>query len=238
MKIDLHPCYVLHQRPYRETSLILDIFSLEYGRVDLIAKGVKRSKKGWVNILQPAKKMELAWSARSEMGTLTAAETSETSPDIHGRGLLTVFYINELLIRMLHKHEPHSELFDIYDSTLRLLSSEENPERILRVFEKHLLNTLGYGLVLDHEPGTGAKIRRDVRYYYLLNHGPASIRPDVSGHVRISGEALLALENEVAWNDDVAKEIKGLMRFILDEYTGDRPLESRALYKAYIRNAT
>lgn len=232
----MHPCYILHQRPFRETSLILDVFSVEYGRVDLVARGAKRSKSGRNNILQPARKLHLAWSARSEMGTLTAAEVSDASPDIRGRELLTVFYINELLIRMLHKHEPHPELFNIYDATLATLGPAERVEKILRVFEKHLLNTLGYGLVLDHEPETGKKIKRDAQYYYLLNHGPASIRPDVAGHVPISGQALLALENEAAWNDDIAREIKGLMRFVLDEHIGGRPLQSRALYKAYLRN--
>lgn len=236
MKVELHPCYILHQKPYRETSLILDVFSLDHGRVNLVAKGAKRKKNGQSYILQPARKLNLAWSARSEMGTLIAAEELAPSPKLNNRWLLSVFYINELLIRMLHKHEPHAELFNIYDLTLHSLDKKVNEEETLRVFEKHLLQALGYGLVLDHEPNTGEKVKSDGHYYYLLNHGPESSQFEASEYMQISGKALLALENEEFRGEVIAKEVKGLLRFILKQYIGDRPLESRALYKAYINN--
>ena len=143
----LFPCYILHQRPYRETSLLLDAFSSEHGRVGLVARGVKR-RGGRPALLQPARRLNIAWSMRSELGTLTAVEASTPPARLAGTRLVSCFYMNELLVRTLHGHEAHPELFHRYEQALKGLDGGEPEDRVLRIFEKHLLKSLGYGLIL------------------------------------------------------------------------------------------
>jgi DNA repair protein RecO (recombination protein O) len=237
MKVELHPCYILHQRPYRETSLLLDAFSSEHGRVGLVARGVKR-RGSRPALLQPARRLNIAWSMRSELGTLTAVEASTPPPRLAGTRLVSCFYMNELLVRTLHGHETHPELFHRYEQALKGLDGGEPEERVLRIFEKHLLKSLGYGLILDHDTGTGEPVAGDRRYYYRLDQGPVAVASQEAGHVAVSGTTLKALDTESAWDGDIAREAKLLLRAILDTHTGGRPLGSRELYKAYIRNGS
>jgi len=237
VKTDLHPCFVLHKRPYRETSLLLDILSREYGRVNLIAKGVKRARNNQALLLQPARKLNLAWSMRSEMGTLTAVENTGDNSRLSGLRLVSCFYLNELLIRMLHKHEPHIELFNRYEASLLQLGSGAPEDQVLRIFEIHLLKSLGYGLVLDHEIESGNQIQMDRLYYYQPDHGPVKDKPENKRNIEVSGKTLQALHNENAWDEDIAREAKLLLKTILATYTGPKPFASRDLYKAYVDNA-
>jgi len=237
VKTELHPCFILHHRPYRETSLLLDTFSLQYGRVNLMAKGVKRTRNNQALLLQPAKKLSIAWSMRSDMGTLTAVEAGAEQPNLIGRRLVSCFYLNELLVRMLHKHEPHPELFNKYEESLSQLSSDVPEDQVLRLFEIRLLQTLGYGLVLDHEIGTTEPIQTARRYFYQIDYGPLHDRPENARSIQVSGKTLLALHAEDVWDEEIASEAKLLLRTILATYTGPKPFASRELYKAYIDNA-
>lgn len=237
MKIELTSCFILHARPYRETSLLLDIFSHEHGRLSLIAKGVKRAKNSKAILLQPARKLNLAWSMRTDMGTLTAVESCGDSFMLSGRRLVSCFYLNELLVRLLHKHEPHPELFIKYEQSLMQLAAGLSEDRVLRIFEKNLLKSLGYGLVFDHEITSGKSIKADIHYFYQLDCGPLHEKPQNSNNVRVSGKTLQALDDENDWDDEIAREAKLLFRAILSVYTGPKPFASRVLYKAYIDNA-
>lgn len=236
MKVDLHPCFILHQRAYRETSLILDVFSSGFGRVSLVAKGAKRGKSSQSLLLRPARKLNLAWSMRSEMGTLSAVEQAGPAYALSGRRLFTCFYLNELLIRMLHKHESHPELFRKYEQALIQLENTQSEEHVLRIFEKYLLKSLGYGLILDHDIATGQPVNDQIDYYYQIGAGPLRDKPVHDASIGISGRSLRALNNEDCWDDQIAREAKKLFRAILDNYTGERPLASRELYKSYLQN--
>lgn len=237
MKVELDSCFILHHRPYRETSLILDVFSKENGRLSLVAKGARRNKKTPSNVLQSGRKLNISWFIRGEMGTLTAIESAGPAYKLSGRRMISCFYMNELLIRMLHKHEAHPELFLQYENSMTALSSNGDEDRVLRLFEKHLLKSLGYGLVLDHEIASGEAVRSDHRYYYQPDYGPVTNKPVNVGSITISGRTLIALQDENSWDDEISKEAKQLFRAILDMYIGDRPLGSRTLYKAYLQNA-
>ena len=238
MKVDLHPCYILHQRPYRETSLILDVFSLVSGRISLVARGAKRGKRGnQASLLRPARKLYMAWSIRTDMGTLTTVEPNGPVSDLTGRRLVSCFYMNELLVRMLHKHESHPELFQQYEAALAHLEAGFAEERVLRIFEKHLLKSLGYGLVLDREIVSGGPIVSDARYFYQLDYGPVDHKPVNARNVEISGKTLQAMNSEDNWGADISREAKLLLRMALVVHTGERPLASRELYKAYLQNA-
>jgi DNA repair protein RecO (recombination protein O) len=234
MRVDLHPCFILHQRRYRETSLLLEVFSELHGRVGLVVKGASRKKGGVRHQCQPFLALQIGWSGRGELGNLTSIE--QYGPLIHlaGDKLFSGFYLNELLIRLLHRDDPHPELFNIYEHTLKNLAECSSIESVLRIFEKRLLEQLGYGLNFDHEFTTGATIEADQEYEYLLDHGPRlldSAEINVSG-VRVSGRSLLALLQETELNDESLKEAKKLMRYALSPHLGDKPLQSRRILES------
>jgi len=235
LRVALHPCFVLHQRPYRETSLILEILSREHGRLALVARGVKRGNYSRRSLMQPNRRLLLAWHQRGDMGTLTDIEADGLPFDLHGKKLLSAFYLNELLMRLLHRHEAHPELYDDFGLTLQQLQTVEDDQRTLRLFEKRLLDTLGYGLILDHEVRSGGRIEADRVYYYQVESGPVSQMPDTPDYLEIGGSTLLALAAEALERETELQQAKRLMRFVLDRYLGGRALASRELYQAYLQ---
>ena len=237
-RVDYHPCIILHHRAWSETSLILDVFSLVHGRLSVMARGARSGRRGQAALLQPLRRLNLSWSGRSEMVTLTGAEAAGQPWRLEGGRLLSAFYLNELLLRLLHRHEPHAELYQAYADSLDRLAGSDDQERVLRLFEKHLLRTLGYGLVLDHETRSGRPVRADQEYYYLFDHGPDTGKLDSGDAVRISGRTLLALHSEAHWDRDIARESKRLLCGIIDSHLDNRPLQSRKLYRAYMKNLT
>lgn len=237
MKADLNSAFILHRRPYRETSLLLDVFSCNYGRVGLVARGVRQKKNSKVEILQPYQPLQLAWSGKGELMTLTMAEADKPAYILKDRKLIAGFYLNEIIIRMLHQHEAHLDLFMIYDRTLELLARQTSDEnQVIRIFEKRLLEAIGYGLVLDHDVTTGKKIRPDHEYYYLADRGPIANTPESSDYIKISGAALMSLNNEELDTSQILHETKLLIRFVMKRYLGNKPLASRKLYQMYLDN--
>lgn len=236
IRAEHHPCFILHHRPYSESSLILDIFSLHYGRVSLMARGARSSRRRWSALLQPLRRLQLAWTLRAELGTLIGAEADGPPYRLSGRRLLSAFYLNELLLRLLHGHEPHPQLFADYADSLAGLAGPGDEERVLRLFEKRLLQALGYGLVLDHEAGSGSPVRAEADYYYHFDHGPEASKLGGRDALRVSGRTLLALYNEDYWDAQVAAESKRLLRGSIDSHLGVRALRSRELYRAYVQH--
>ena len=235
MRVALHPCFILHQRPYRETSLILEIFSREHGRISLVAKGARRNKKNTQALYQLFRKLNLSWSGRGALATLTEIEADGAGFELQGQVMIAAFYLNELLMRLLHKHESHAGLFDAYLMALTRLAHDESELITLRYFEKHLLDALGYGLVLDHEVASGNPIEAEQDYFYLIEHGPVSSKPATSSCIKIKGATLLALEREDFDEQSRLDEAKQVMRMTLDRYLGEKPLASRELYQAYMQ---
>lgn len=233
MNVELTPCFILHSRAYLESSLIVDIFSREYGRLHLIAKGAKREKSAFSGRLQPYQRLLMAWRGKSELMTLIDVEADTEPYDLSDVKMIAGFYVNELLVRLLHQHEPHPELFDLYNKAILDLSVTKSMDAILRFFEKGLLESLGYGLMLDHDVGDGSAIEADEKYYYLIDSGPMKNPPPTGHFIEIAGNSLLALEKGCLQNQSELEETKRLMRFILQNYLGKKPLASRALYKAY-----
>ena len=233
MRVSLTPSFILHQRPYKETSLIVDVFTREYGRISLVARGVRRNRKKSQGLFQANRNLNISWSGRGEMGTLTEIEANGPGIELKGEAMIAAFYLNELIIRLLHKHESHPELFDAYMVALTRLEHGQSELVALRYFEKQLLDSLGYGLVLDHEIDTTEPIDPGRRYFYIINRGPCAVKPENCGFVEISGSNLLALEREDFDDQSSLDEVKQLMRTTLNGYLGDRPLASRDLFRAY-----
>ncbi len=237
MKIELTPCFILHTRDYLESSLLLDIFSREHGRLSLIAKGGRRQKSRFAGLLQPYHQLHIACSGRSELKTLTDVEAISSPYELTEEKSIIGFYANELLTKLLHRHEAHPQLFDLYDHAIRALARSEEVNAVLRIFEKGLLKSLGYGLVLDHDVDNGQAIEAHQQYYYLLDKGPLKTRPHNGDYVGISGKSLLALARENFLDEHELDEAKRLMRLVLSSHLGDRVLSSKVLYQAYLDRA-
>ncbi len=232
-KVLLEPAYVLHQRPYRDSSLILEVFSQTYGRVGLVARGVKGKRKQRQALLQPFMPLQLSWTGRGELATLTDAEASAAAHRLIGPVLLSGFYINELLIHLLHRHDPHPDLFEYYRYTFTQLDRLNQPQqlqRYLRLFEKKLLQEIGYGLVLGSELEQGEPIDPNRVYRYQPGQGPMLvIRDDASQALLFKGSSLLAFAEEDLGHPQFLRDARRLTRLVLDHYLGGKKLHSRQL---------
>jgi DNA repair protein RecO (recombination protein O) len=234
VKIAAHPCYILHHRPYRETSLILEVFSRDHGRLAVVARGARRAANRQRPLFQLLRRVNIAWILRKEMGTLTQIESSGTAAALAGEAVIAAFYMNELLMRLLHRHEPHPALFDAYEQAVADLQQRAPREATLRIFEKRLLQALGYGLILDREVGSGDPLQDERDYYYLAEQGPSRDPGPGTEFTRVSGATLKALRSEELAGAAQLAEAKRLMRMILAGHLGSRPLASRDLYRKYL----
>lgn len=242
LKVLLQPAYVLHQRAYRDSSALLEMFSPEYGRTGVIAKGMKSRKSSWRGVLQPFQPLLVSWNQRGELGTLTAAEPKGPALILAPELIASGFYLNEIIMRLVDRDESQLELFSTYDTTLRAMvdidvsleSKSVQLEILLRQFEMQLLTALGYGLVLDQDVSTGVSVDPDLEYIYQLEHGPVVVSGVEAGNSplsgpRTSGETLIALKNNDFSSEKIRLQSKQLLRSVLGYYLGPRPLQSRDL---------
>ena len=230
-RIDLEPALVLHARPYREASLLVEVFSRGHGRLGLVARGARRPKSRMRGLLQPFIPLLLSWRGRGELATLTGAEAEGSALPLAGSAAIVGFYLNELLLRFVHRHDPEPMLFDHYRATLDKIAHENDPEPILRIFEKRLLEAVGYALELECEVDSGMAIEPEVLYRYTADIGPKRWTNNASPGVCVSGSTLLALAREQILDRRALKEAKHLMRSIIDEHCGGRALASRRLWR-------
>jgi len=230
MRVEQQEGFVLHARDYRETSLLLEVFTRQHGRLGLVAKGAKRSKSPWRGILQPFIPLRFGWSGRGELYTLTAAELCGVIPVPKGDRMFCAFYVNELLVRLLHRHDAHEGLFDSYIEALGNLSGQEDWEPALRIFEKRLLAELGYALVLDRDVA-GAPVIPGSQYRYLPELGPERTDTRDDHGILVRGAALIALQRETFADDDELRDAKRLMRVMLSLHLNGKPLHSRRLFQ-------
>ena len=228
-RIQLEPAYVLHSRSFRETSLIIEAFTREHGRVAVVARGAKSARSRWKNVLQPFRPLLLSWNQKTELGTLTSADQVASPPALQGQSLYCGLYMNELLMRLLHRGDPHAEVFERYRHVLSELASGDSPQPLLRIFEKHLLEAIGYAMLLDKEYDSGADIRAEKWYEYKPDRGP--VAGAGAGKGRVSGVALLALHTEHL-DAESLPELRMLMRSVIGYHLGDKPLASLSLFSS------
>ncbi|MFA5627809.1 MAG: DNA repair protein RecO [Thiohalomonadaceae bacterium] len=226
------PAYILHQRPYRESSLLLEVFSRDAGRLALVARGIKRGRQRKSGLMQSFTPLLLSWAGRGELFTLTDVEAAGAVLPLTGAVMLSGFYLNELLLRLLQQHDPHEELFHAYALAIqRLASKPASMAWTLRLFEKALLQELGYGLLLEQEACSDRAVQADLVYCYHLQQGPMMAEVAANNGPLLHGSTLLALANEQNADERVLLEAKTLMRAILAQYLGPRPLRSRELFR-------
>ncbi|MEN9901613.1 MAG: repair protein RecO [Pseudomonadota bacterium] len=235
VKVERQPAFVLHSRPYRETSLIVEAITRDYGRMALVAKGVRRPRSAMRGVLMAFQPLEMTWSGKGEVVTLHNAEWQGGQPLLQGRALLCAYYLNELLMNLLPREDAHEQLFTHYSSTLQALSTSESHDAayfsgVLRRFEKQLLGELGYGLMLLHD-ASGQPIVPADRYLYEMESGPRIIADSSASAGTISGQTLLDMEAESFDNPVSLLESKQLMRSLMAFYLNGRQLHSRRLFE-------
>jgi len=228
-RASLEPAWILHQYPYRESSLLLEVFTLDHGRIGLVARGARSAKGRGRKPLQILRPLLLSWTLRSELGTLTGAESRGVLEVLPGRQILSACYLNELLLRLLRRHDPHPRLFAAYEEALLGLPLAE--EQTLRIFEKRLLQELGYGLLLNQEADTGNPVAAGGLYEYRLEHGPVCCMERRGRGLFLRGASLLALYNENLAELRSCREVKALTRAALARYLGPGPLRTREVLR-------
>ena len=237
MRVALQPAYILHSRPYRDSSVILEVFTAEQGRLSLVARGARRKSRGGSNaaLLQPFIPLLLSFSGRSEMKTLTQVESAGRPLSLTGECLFSGLYVNELLVRLLHRHDPHPALFAAYSEALQALASGAVIDPVLRRFEFRLLDDLGYSFDLGADGRTGERVQADAWYHYHPDHGLVE-REGVAdpGRPAYAGRELMLLaRGEYAGEARLAA--KRLVRQALASHLGEAPLKSRDLFRSYRR---
>jgi DNA repair protein RecO (recombination protein O) len=224
--------FVLHTRSFRNSSLIVEVFAREYGRLSMVARGARQSKSGFYSVLQPFIHLYMEWGGNGEMPTLYAAEIQESTDRLLNDKIYSGFYLNELLIRLLHKHDPHPVLFDAYKHCLREIRLNEDVDISLRYFEIDLLEQLGYGINLEFDAETGEHVRSELHYSYLLEHGPRLHAGIENDSVTVTGKTLQQMQERNLTEISSRKQAKILLRTILDHYLGHKPLKTRELVQS------
>jgi len=230
VRVKGEPGFVLHWRPFSESSLLLDLYSRTYGRITAIAKGARSKKSAYRGTLRPFALITLGWSGKGEVKTLTQSEWAGPGVALLGPGLFCGFYLNELLIKFLHRHDPHERLFDRYWQCIHELLDKSDQESALRYFEKVLLEEIGYGLQLEYDQTTGETIAPNCRYRYRPGLGAFVDQADDRRGVEIHGDSLIALRLESTLSHRSQKEVKQLHRAIFSDLLEGRTLVSRSVY--------
>ncbi len=230
MRVQLQPAYVLHTQAYSNTSLILDVFSLDFGRIRLLARGVRSAKSMRRALLQAFTPLNISWTGRSDLKTLTDVELDANShlPKLQGDGLFNGLYVNELLIKLTHANDPHEDIFFLYKNVIEDLSGSQDQAFSLRCFEYQLLEFLGYGLAIESidDLSDGTKI-----YQYQPEAGLVLHSGGKSALPLIEGRYLLSLLQKEICGDEGMQQLKNLMRFTLHYHLDGKKIQSRVLYQ-------
>lgn len=224
------PAYVLHTYPYRETSLIVEVFSRDFGRLPLMARGARRPKSAVRGLLLSFQPLSLSWFGKAELRTLHSAEWQGGQPLLQGTALICGFYLNELLLKLLHRDDPHEQLFLYYQETLQELVRRTDYAAVLRRFEINLLKELGYALTLAQDADTGAAIEPDVPYRYVFERGPVRQKTGQNG-VELRGKTLLDMVADDYGDPVTLQQSKALMRALINHYLGEGTLHTRQILK-------
>jgi DNA repair protein RecO (recombination protein O) len=219
--------FVLHQRPYRNTSQLLECVTAAHGRVGLVARGSRRATSRQRALLQPFTSLRLSWIRRGDLGRLTQVEASGTPFELAGLRLLAGYYANELLLRLTARGDPNAEVFSCYSRCLAQLAGDVSVARALRLYELDLLRALGYGLELDAETDTGLPLRENSTYFFELEGGARAVGATGADDEVYLGRDLISLRERELGDDAALRAAQRLLGRALRAHLGDRPLRSR-----------
>ena len=238
MRIHHQPAYVLINRPYSETSWVVEVFTRDHGRLALMAKGARRIKSKLKGSLMPFQPILLSWTGKGEVPTLTSAEIDQTDykladHELRGDALVCGFYCNELIVNLLHRHDPHTALFDRYHSTVMALAQAKSDAVlpiVLRKFEQVVMKETGYQINFDFEADGKTSIEEHGFYRYQPSQG--FVRVATSQRMTFTGKVIKSLNSQDAaqLSSEEVSQGKRLMRDILGQTLGRKPIVSRELF--------
>ena len=189
-RVQQQPAFILHHRPFRDSSQILDVLARDHGKLALVARGSRGARSRLKGILRPFMPLSISWVLKSDLGTLTGAEIRGAPLSLSGDALLSGYYVNELILHFLHRHDPQPEIFVTYGHTIQALATAgEDIAQCLRRFEIELLRQVGYALNLDHEYGSSRALEAERHYEYRAEQGPVAVSRS-KGPLVFSGETL------------------------------------------------
>lgn len=225
-RVQQQPGYVLHHRPFRDTSQILDLLTRDHGRVAVVARGSRGARSRLAGLLRPFLPLRVSWVAKSDLGTLTGAEAGGAPVGLRGDALLAAYYVNELMLVFLHRDDPQPEIFSLYADVIPSLAGSPELAATLRNFELDLLGLLGYAVTLDQEAGTDEDIAPARHYDYRIEQGPVRVER-TDGPLVFSGEQLLAIGARRFEDSEVVRAANRLLREIIRYHLGGKELQSR-----------
>ncbi|MDR2787328.1 MAG: DNA repair protein RecO [Candidatus Accumulibacter sp.] len=227
-RVDGQPAFVLHAYPFRETSLIVEAFSRDFGRIALLARGARRPRSALRGVLMAFQPLEVSWTGKGEIKTIMKAEWQGGQPLLSGKALFCGYYLNELLLNMLPREDAHAGLFPVYAETLRRFADGPK-ESDIRLFERSFLQEIGYGLTLKHDE-SGHPLDRARYYVYEIERGPVRLREAGDSALAVSGKTLIDLDAGDFSDPRSLLEAKQLMRTLIAHYTGGKGLETRKIF--------
>lgn len=231
-RVTAHLGYVLHRWDYRDTSLLVELFLRDRGRLPVVARGAKQPKRPWAALLQPFRPLWLALSGRGEVLTLRQVEPADPAHGLTGTLVFQGLYLNELLLRLLPRDDVCVALWERYQRTLQHLETAQEPESWLRHFECQLLQELGYGILCEQDARDGQPIQPQLLYDYQPELGPLRVtdnHPFLEAPLRLHGSTLLALGRQQPLSLLGRREARALLAELLRAHLGDRPLKSLEL---------
>ncbi len=229
-RVQQQPAYVLHHRPFRDSSQILDLFTRDHGKVAVVARGSRGARSRLAGVLRPFLPLKVSWVARSDLGTLTGAEVAGAPIGLRDDRLLAAYYANELILNFVHRHDPQPEIFALYADLLERLLSSAGIAACLRAFEIELLRLLGYALNVEFESGTHAPLRAEAHYEYRQEQGAVPVTRD-SGTLVFRGDVLAAIHEQRFDEPEVLSAATRLMREVIAHHLGGRELKSRKVLR-------
>ena len=222
--------FILHSYPYRETSLLLDVLARGFGRVSMVARAARSPRSALRGVLLAFQPLALSRFGKGEVRTLARAEGIGGHPRLQGEGLMCGFYLNELLLRLLPREDPHDALFARYREALRQLASHGDSAPALRSFERALLRELGYAMALERDSANGSAIDPAKSYRYDPERGPIEVR-EITSEAVVSGRTLLDMARDEYTDPRTQQQAKTLMRTLLNHRLDYQPLKSRRIFR-------
>lgn len=228
-RFDSQDAFVLHTYPFRETSMLVEAFSRDHGRVALVARGARRPASSFRGLLLSFQPLLLSWYGKSELRTLHRAEWQGGQPRLQGMALICGLYLNELLMRLLPRDDAHPQLYSNYRETLVAMGTDSDLSGILRRFEVDLLKEIGYAPSLEYEADSEEPVKAERVYTYELERGPVLDAGNETHTARLRGKTLLDMASGDYSDPVTQQQSKALMRILINHHLGAQPLHTRRL---------
>lgn len=225
-RVQQEPGYILHHRPFRDSSQILDIVTRDHGKIAVVARGSRGHRSRLAGVLRPFLPLKVSWVAKTDLGTLTGAEANGPPVGMVGDAIFSAYYVNELLLHFLHRYDPQPEIFLLYEEVIKALVNTDNVAASLRSFELEFLSLLGYAVNLDHEFASLDSLDDERHYEYRMEQGPVPVERS-EGALVFKGAVLKGIAEQRFDEADILRAANRLLREIISFHLGGKELKSR-----------